>query len=286
MKNIKKVVLTTLVLSLASASSLSAHSLWVNSFESKPGKTVIGLGWGHVLPIQDGASNIKFKEFIITSPDGKATNLKTPTSVNKDPLQETENLTIYDMDIALQKISIKKEGKSGTYVIKASTKPSIFTKYVNTAGKTTFKRTGMDEIKDIKKVLMSLEHQSVAKSYITIGEWSKQVATNVGLEIIPKTDLSNLRAGDFVEFEVLYNGKTFKNENFLSAKSNMFGQNDGFTLKSNIRKGKAKFRVMAPGQWIVTARKKEEVTNDGKFKELVGKVNSVSNSASLTFNVK
>ena len=290
MKITKKVAFAALALSLLSSSSLSAHSLWINSFESKPGNTVIGLGWGHHLPIQDGASNIKFNEFSIISPDGKATNLKTPASVKKDALQETDNLAIYDTDIALQKISLKKDGMSGTYVIKASTKPSIFTKYINSNDKVTFKRKGMDEIKDIKKVLKSVKHQSVAKAYMTKGAWSEQKATNKGLEIIPKTDLSTVKVGDFIEFEVLFNGNPLNigsnSLDFLSAKSSAFGQNDGFTLKSNIRKGKAKFRVMASGQWIVTARKSEEVTKDGKFKELIGKVNSVTSSASLTFNVK
>ena len=137
---------------------------------------------------------------------------------------------------------------------------------------------------------MSVKYQAFAKSYLTLGKWSEQKASNKGLEIIPKTDLSNVKVGDLVEFEVLFYGKPLsvsaKSMEYITARSNAFGQNDGFSLMSYLQEGKAQFRVQTAGQWIVSCNHKDVVTKDGALKDLQGKVNAVFNGASLTFNVK
>jgi len=54
----------TAVASLFMATTVYAHSFWVNTFESfahQPGHVTVGLGWGHTLPIDD----------ILNSPNGK-----------------------------------------------------------------------------------------------------------------------------------------------------------------------------------------------------------------------
>jgi len=148
----------------------------------------------------------------------------------------------------------------------------------------------MDKLDNIKKVLMSVKYQAYAKSYLSLGKWSEQKATGIGLEIIPKTDLSNVKVGDLVKFEVLFYGKPLsvnaKSMEFITAMSNSFGQNDEFSLFSYIKEGKAQFRVQTVGQWIVSCNHKDDVTKDGDLKDLYGKVNSLYNGATLTFNVK
>ncbi|MBE9572003.1 MAG: DUF4198 domain-containing protein, partial [Proteobacteria bacterium] len=52
------------LLLIAFSSSVQAHSVWINSFEShahKPPHTMVSLGWGHALPMDD----------ILTSPNGR-----------------------------------------------------------------------------------------------------------------------------------------------------------------------------------------------------------------------
>lgn len=293
MKTLTKITLVT-VLSL---SSLSAHSLWINSFESfthKPGHIAVGLGWGHMIPVDDilNAPNGKVivDKFTITSPDDKIAKLRIPSSKEQNPTSKTLNFNIYEADLGFQKIELKKESKKGVYKIEARSKPTFYTQYIDTKDRTRLKLTTMDKIKDIKKVLMSVKYQAFAKAYLTLEKWEEQKATNQGLEIIPLTDLSNVNVGDLVEFDILFYGKPLhtsaKDMDYITAKSNTFGQNDGFSLMSYIKEGQAQFRIQTSGQWIVNCYHKEDVTKDGKLKELYGKVNSIFHSASLTFNVK
>lgn len=110
------------------------------------------------------------------------------------------------------------------------------------------------------------------------------------LEITPVTDLSNLRVGDLVQVEVLFNGEllsvTAKSVDCITAYSSGFGQSDLFSLQSYIMQGKAQFRVQSTGQWMISVNHKEDVTSDGPVKEVSGKADQVFHGASLTFTVK
>jgi len=297
MKLLKKVAINAATVGVLGVSSVSAHSLWVNSFESfahAPGHTTVGLGWGHSIPVDDIMNSpngkVVIEKFTITSPDGKVSKLQLPTSEVKDPIDKTSNFDVYSADIGLQKIALKKESKKGVYKIEAASKPTVYTQYLDSKDRPRLKLKTMDKIKDVKKVLMSVKYQAFATSYLTLDKWSAPKATGNGLEIIPKSDLSNVKVGDLVEFEVLFYGKPLnvsaKSKEFITAASNSFGQNDGFSLFSYIKKGKAQFRVQSAGQWIVSCSHKEDVKKDGKLKDLVGKVNQVYHGGSLTFNVK
>lgn len=279
-------------------SSLSAHSLWINSFESfthKPGHTTVGLGWGHTTPVDDILNSpngkVIVEEFSITSPKGKTTKLDIPSSEVKEPTKKESAFDVYSADIGLQKLALKKDSPKGVYTMKAKSKPTFYTQYIDTKGNSRLKLTTMDQIKDIQKVLMSVKYEAFATSYLTLGDkWEAQKAINKGLEIIPKTDLSNIRVGDLVEFEVLFYGKPLTvsaaSMDYIAASSNTFGQKDGYALMSYIKEGKAQIRVQSAGQWIVSCNHRDTVTKDGALKDLSGKVNYVFNGASLTFNVK
>jgi uncharacterized GH25 family protein len=99
---------------------------------------------------------------------------------------------------------------------------------------------------------MAVKYQAFAKSYLTVGKWTNPKPLGHGLEIIPRTDLSNLHVGDLVEVDVLFYGKplnaTAKSVEYITAHSSSFGQSDGFRLMSFIINGKAKFRVQSAGQ--------------------------------------
>jgi len=139
---------------------------------------------------------------------------------------------------------------------------------------------------------MPTEHTTpwfLAKSYLTAGAWTNPAPLGHGLEIIPRTDLSNLRVGDLVEVDVLFYGQPLtvsaKSMEFITAHTQSFGQSDGFTLFSYLMDGKAQFRVQSSGQWMINVNHKDDVTADGPMKELVGKADQVYHGASLTFTV-
>jgi len=281
-----------------SITSLSAHSLWVNSFESfvhKPGHTTVGLGWGHTLPIDDNLNSpngkVVVEEFFITNPKGKTTNLRIPSNKEAKALEETNSYDIYNSDVGLHKVAFKKDSPKGMYKIKAKSKATYYTVFLDKKDRKRFKLKSIDKLKGIKKVLIAIKYQAFANSYLTLGDkWENPKATNQGLEIIPKTDLSNLKVGDLVEFEVLFYGKPLhsspKADAYITASSSSFGQSDHFSLHSNIKNGKAQFRVQSSGQWKVECKSKEKVTKGGKHKSLYGKTNTLINASTLTFNVK
>ncbi len=133
---------------------------------------------------------------------------------------------------------------------------------------------------------MAVKYQAFAKSYLTVGAWSEPKPLGHGLEIIPRTDLSTLHAGDLVEVDVLFHGKPPEGMQYITAHSGSFGQSDGFSLYSKVKKGTAKFRVQSAGQWVISIALKDDVTPDGPLKDLYGKADMVSHAASLTFNVQ
>lgn len=176
------------------------------------------------------------------------------------------------------------------YQFSAVSKPTFYTQYIDKKGKTRLKLKPKSEVKDIKKVLMAVKYQAFAKSYLTVGKWTNPKPLGHGLEIIPRTDLSNLHIGDLVEVDVLFCGKplnaTPKSIEYITAHSSSFGQSDGFKLFCHITEGKARFRVQSAGQWMISVNHKDDVTADGPLKNLYGKADHVYHGATLTFNVK
>lgn len=293
----KKTIGLLLTALLATASLAQAHSLWINAFQShghQPPYAMVSLGWGHALPMDDilvsSTGRIGIERFELIDPEMKGTQLLKPSSKLSEPELSTANIDLYTADMAGQKVALKKDGIKGVYQFGAVSKANFYTKYIDSKGRQRMKLKPMDEVKDVQKVLMAIKYQAFAKSFMTVGEWAQPAALGHGLEIIPRTDLSNLRAGDLVEVEVLFYGKplhaTAKSADYIRASSSSFGQSDGFGLISYIKNGRAQFRVQSAGQWMINVSHKEDVTVDGPLKDLHGKAEQVYHGASLTFNVR
>ncbi len=288
MKILKQLAIVTVI----TVSSLSAHTLWVNSFESfehKPGHSLVGIGWGHSLPIGDSLSNkITIKEFNLVNTQLKKTALRNPNNKKENIISINDNLKIVKADVAMQKIVFNENTKEGTYQIELVTKPTYFTKYIDINGKKRLKLKPKDELKNIKKILFSMKHQAFAKSYFSINKWTNPTSLGHTLEIIPKTDLSKVKVGDNIEIEALFNKKLLNanptKDEYLVATSNSRGLNN--SLFSYIVKGKANIRITNSGQWIFTVKHQEKITKGGTLKKLFKKANVVSNIATITFNVK
>jgi len=293
----KKITLYLFVVLIAAASSVNAHSIWINSFEShahQPPHTMVSLGWGHVLPMDDILTspngNIAIERFELFDPDLKKTELLKPEFKISEPNQMSKNFDLFAADLAAQKIALKKESTNGVYQFSAVSKPSFFTQYIDKTGKTRIQQKPKNELTDIQKILMCVKYQAFAKSYLTLGKWNNPKPLGHGLEIIPRNDMSNLHVGDLIEVDVLFYGEpltaTAKSIEYITAQSSSFGQSDGFALFSYIENGKAQFRVQSSGQWIIIVYHKDDVTQEGSLKELYGKAEQVYHGASLTFTVK
>ena len=282
---------------IAFATSAQAHSFWINLFESnvhKPPHAMVSLGWGHNLPLDDTLTapngSIVIERFELHDPSLKKNDLIKPASKKSEPSLTTGNFDLIAADIAAQKIALKEDSEPGVYQISATSKPTFYTQYIDKKGKQRLKPRPMDEIKDIEKTLFSFKYQCFAKSYLTVGPWKNPKPLGHGLEIIPRTDLTNVRVGDLVEVDVLFYGQPLsynaENAPYILANSSSFGQNDRFSLFSHLFDGKAQFRVQSSGQWVINTHHKGDVTEDGELKDLYGKTKIVYHAATLTFNVK
>lgn len=277
----KKNILKLLTLTALSVGTLNAHYLWINSFESfehKPGHAMVGIGWGHKLPIGEAVTKkIKLDSFNLITPENKKVNLELPNQdINK--VYKDDSINISSADLAMQKVAFNNETEMGTYSLELITKPGYYTMFIDDKGRKRLKLKPTSELKNIKKLLFSMKHQAFAKSYFTVGEWFSPKPLGHTLEMIPVTDLSNVKVGDVVEMEVLFNGKklsaTPAKTEFLTAVSSSRGELN--PLFSNIVKGKAKIKVTHSGQWMFTVKKQDQKDKD----------TAQVNVATLTFNVK
>ncbi|WP_419657228.1 Nickel transport complex protein, NikM subunit [Desulfosarcina variabilis str. Montpellier] len=294
MKRIPTVLIIAL---LFTASMAHAHSVWINAFESHAHgghNAMVSLGWGHALPMDDILTSpngrIAIEQFDLLDPALKKTKLLKPDFKVAKPELSNGDFDLFAADLGAQKIAMKKDGSQGVYQLSAVSQPTFYTQYIDKSGKTRMQLKAKSELKDIKKVLMAVKYQAFAKSCLTVGKWTDPKPLGHGMEIIPRTDLSDLHVGDLVEVDVLFYGKpltaTAKSIEYITAHSSSFGQSDGFCLMSYIMDGKAQFRVQSSGQWMIGASHKDDVTEDGPLKDLYGKAEQVYHSASLTFTVK
>ncbi len=292
----KKIILPLFVF-FCLVSMAQAHSVWINTFEAtahQPGHVMVSLGWGHTLPMDDILNSpngaMQVADFDLIAPDMRRTRLQKPSSQISKPFVDTDNFDIFTGDLAVQKVAFKKDTIPGVYQFVLASQPNFYTQYLDKQGKPRLKLKPKNEIKDIDKVLMAVKFEAFAKSYATIGKWTQPKPLGHALEIIPRTDLSDVHVGDLVEVDVLFCGNplsaTAKSIDYITAHSNSFGQSDGFALFSYLMDGKAQFRVQSAGQWMISVTHKDDVTKDGPLKDLVGKADQVYHAASLTFSVK
>jgi len=286
-----------LAVSLFISGSASAHNFWVNAYDSfthAPGHILAMIGFGHHLPVDDMLSgdfgNIAIEKYNLTGPDGKVQSLGLPVT-KRQKLEKTPwGATFEKGDIGLRKVAMSKKSPKGTYMISAGSQPTFFTKYINKKGKMRLAMTSMDKVKDAKEVLESFKYAGYAKSYVAFGKWTAPQKAGGDLEIIPLTDLSNLKAGDMVEFEVTLRGKKVITDanhiERLVASSETFGNPDGFQLQSFIHNGKAKFRIPTPGQWLVNVLIEREVDSTPELSYLKGQTKKVFLSDAISFMVK
>ncbi|KIX11113.1 DUF4198 domain-containing protein [Dethiosulfatarculus sandiegensis] len=295
-----KKFLASLVLGAAvmlMASPASAHSLWVNLFESfshHPGHMMTSLGWGHSLPMDDflAAPNgsISIKAYDLIGPDSKKTPLGLPV-IKKPVLKDLAvGMKMQTGDLGLRKLALTPKTKPGTYQVAAQSKPTFFSMYLNKKGRTAWAPKPMNEIKNAQKVLRGMRYESFAKSLCAVKKWTDPKPVGHALELMPLRDVSNLRKGQLLKVKCTLFGKPVAtmpfNMVFLTAASKGFNGKDGFTLASTLNaKGEATFRLPTAGQWLLNIYLPQDVDSNPKLKDLKGKCTTVMYASSLTINV-
>lgn len=286
----------TFFLVTAFASCAWSHSMWVNlneSFTHHPGHAIASLGWGHTVPMDDLLSSesgsVNIEKYQLIDPDSQRADLGLPVIKKGKETKTSSGMILESGDLGIRRIGLTDKSKKGTYQVIAESKATYFTGYVDKNGKMQMTTKPMDKIKGAKKFNFSTRYKAVAKSYMTIGDWTKPKASGFDLEITPLSDLSSIKKDDLAKFEVTLNGKKLtcdmKGMNYLFATSNTYGGPDKFNLCSHIIDGKAQVRMPSAGQWVFSVIIKKEVKKDNELKDLYGKCNSIFYGSTISVNV-
>ncbi len=263
---LKKIIPALLVLTFITTQA-SAHFLWVNAKDLTPSANrnlKFSIGWGHGFYNPVGSillNGEKIKEFYMLTSQGKKVQLK---GIN--PLQ------------------FKTESKipQGTHLVVISRNEDFYTKYKS---KNKTKKAHASK-KGLKNVIESRFIGMYAKAIVNSGKAkqsekpSRVLGKKVGhrLEIVPLSDPAKLKAGDYFEFRVLFNGEPLGeafNSTYLG-----FSQDEAwaYSARSNSR-GLAKVRLLKPGIWVIRVNHKEKYP-DPKVSDIY------SLTASLVFEIK
>jgi uncharacterized GH25 family protein len=179
------VMLFSVIFLMMICPSVLAHNLWLNpgNYYPQVGSTVdIGIGWGHKYPANRTDQEFKegrMEEIKAVDPDGLTVNL----------VQES---------VSLYKLKVE---KAGAYLVTARIKPGFFTK-------TPDGRKWGDK-KSVPDPIKCTNFHIEAKTVIIAGGDEKNLSRAAGqtLELIPFTDLHNLKKGDKFTVKVLFEGK-------------------------------------------------------------------------------
>ncbi len=291
----KGLAVTIMLVCLAVASPAAAHMLWVNLYESyahPPGHAIASIGWGHVLPMDDIAKATGLKSYSLVAPDSKVTPLTLPKETKKESQKTKANgMLIAGGDVGARKITLTEESQPGTYQVALVGKDNFYTIFIDKSGKKRWLPKSMDQVKEAKKVLGAMFYKGYAKSYFKVKKWSQPRPLGHDLEIMPLTDLSNVRVGEKVDFKITFMGKPIttspeKSIEYITATSNTFGGPDKFTLAAMIFGGKGGFRMPSAGQWVVNVYYRQDVKGNPDLKHLAKKCHTVMRAATISFNVK
>lgn len=271
-----------------------AHTLWVNLYESHahpPGHVLTTVGWGHMLPLDDLLGEIQLESYTLIDPNQKTTKLALPKASQDSPQKTEAGLTVHSGDLGIKKFSLSDDCAPGTYQVLVQSADNYYTKFLNQKGRLKWDFKPMDAAREAKKVLAGMRFKAYAKSYFSVGKWTPPSPLGLDLEVIPRTDLSDVHVGDLVEFDIRFMGKPLTTSpeesiEYITASSNTFGGPDKFSLAAIIFGGKARFRMPTAGQWLVNVYTRREVKKDNDLKHLWGKCSASLYASTITFNVK
>lgn len=228
----KITIITVLYLGLVSlfCTQAQAHFPWINvdNYSPDTGDSVLmTIGWGHHYPLGGFLKKDDLESMSIVDPDGRK---EAVTSLSNLEFRPESNFS-----------------KPGAYLIVAKRKTGFYTK--TTQGG---KRQSKEGLRNVIKCSRS---QMCMKAIVNVGDGLGKLDLKVGhpLEIIPLTNPAELKAGDYLEVQVLWHGKPY-NDRIFATYMGFSTEKDVFAYTSKTdRQGMGRIRILQPGIWLIKA---------------------------------
>ena len=243
------------------------HLVWINATDYTPtyyerfgAKTKVYFGYGHKYPVHDFIKAERLTEFRCNSSENKGKDLKPgPGGFLATPIEFK---------------------KPGTYLVSAAVEPGFYTMYMDK--ERVCHKIG--PMTGLEGVITSLYHERYAKALISVGETDDTFyLTPLGhkVEIIPMQNPAKLRAGDFLDLKVMFDGKPARYFKVYATYSG-FSTDDDFAYATGTNaKGITRIRLLHHGPWLIKADIKMPAPA-----ELKDKCRQVHYTATLTFEVE
>ncbi|MCB9482127.1 MAG: DUF4198 domain-containing protein [Desulfobacteraceae bacterium] len=265
MKKIK--IFIFIIITLFCAESVFSHTLWINLTDHNPkyyerfgAFTKSYFGWGHKYPVDGFIKAENLVEFTLTGKDGKKTDIETSQG-----------------GFLASEINLKNQG---TYWVGAVKKPGFYTMYEKN-GKIMHKSepmTGLDGI------ILSTYFQEFSKALINTGIYDHETLVsplNHKIEIIPLINPGEIKEGEILKVQVLFQGKPERYIQVLGTYNGFSNQDDFAFATVTDNEGIAEIRILKKGNQLLKVHKKA-----APKKELEGKCLYESYKATLSFEIQ
>jgi uncharacterized GH25 family protein len=254
---------------LAMPANVNSHSLFIQSsrYHVHEGKSSpLFFCYGHHIPVDDGVRANKLKSVCVHTPSGeiRKINVRNETCLHS-------YMVTYDAP--------------GTYVLAAETNPGYYTAYIDKKGRKRQtikpKSTIIDQAKTIERSLYSKQY---TKTYVTCEKPSGTFPKRIGqsLELVPVSDLSNLKPGDELILKIYLKGSPYSGEGTWDATYNGFSTQpeDNFYSKTKVSGDTLQILIPNSGRWFVRYFIKVDATGSD-----IEKYTQEKRTATLVFEI-
>ena len=230
------VALLSVLVLVVFAMGVSGHDLWLNLNDYAPmigGHTrpIVYFGWGHKYPVDDLFDAAFLSRFQLIESNGEAKDIKPGTG-----------------GFLATRLDIK---EAGSYWVAAETFPGFYT--ISQVGDRIAHR--MEPKTGIENVLLSMQYQMFAKTLLNVGSATDDMAKPVGhvFEIVPLQNPAKLRVGDYLDVQVLFNGKPLPMIPYtrLEGTYNGFSTDGACAYSTWIMGGMARVKLIHSGSWML-----------------------------------
>lgn len=278
--------------SAASVSAALAHDFWVHAglsvdADSNNPYVMTNVGWGHTLfPISEFLAGDRLVSYRVVDPAGKTLDLPVDKAANKQLAVDASALPGIEKlqagDPFARRILFKADAPKGTYQLHGVMTMSPRTDWIDAKGEKQFASVYPDQVKDAQRIVESGITVRSSTAYWPVGAWTAPKPSGLPIELLPTSDVTKLKAGQPVSFDIYRDGKPLKTGAKVAVELH---NNDGH-VDGKVDGAKATATPSAPGTWLVRVFFNEPLTGEGSLAQYKDKLQNARYIATATFEVK